>query len=301
MTKGANSLGISQSAATQIIQKLEESLQVELFDRSKRPMSITAAGHLLNDRAAPIIKDTAKLIQDMQSTDRIRLRKLTIAMSDSMDAIMAASLHQSLKDISLRLHFWAGLSPNQREDFLAHDIDIMISTRSVMEDVADIERHYLFKEPYVLIFPTSYKGSTEMTGGEISLPFLRYSQRSAIGRRIELQLNRLRLEFPKIALFDTATAHIKAVAAGNGWGITTPLCLLQNEDQLDKVAIHPITRGAFSRHFDLLARSEYLEDIPAKIALKVQTIFETECLPKIQSYAPWLDDSYFLEETTSSD
>ena len=74
-----------------------------------------------------------------------------------------------------------------------------------------------------------------------------------MGLRIESQLNRLRVKFPDIVEFDTAPAHIQAVAEGVGWGITTPLCLLQSIEYIDLVQVHPIKKGQFKRHFDLLS------------------------------------------------
>lgn len=46
MSKGAEHCGVSQSAASQHVQEAERRLGVALFDRSKRPLELTAAGKL---------------------------------------------------------------------------------------------------------------------------------------------------------------------------------------------------------------------------------------------------------------
>ncbi len=46
ISKGAAMNGISQSAASQLIQHLERDLGLELFDRSKRPLELTKAGEI---------------------------------------------------------------------------------------------------------------------------------------------------------------------------------------------------------------------------------------------------------------
>ena len=120
--------------------------------------------------------------------------------------------------------------------------------------------------------------------------------RSAMGLRIERQLNRLRLKFPDVAEFDRAPAHTLAVAKGMGWGITTPLCLLENPELVPHVDIHPITRGAFSRHFDLLSREDNLGDIPEKIAKEANRILKTHCLPKLYPQVPWLEEIILFNE-----
>jgi len=162
----------------------------------------------------------------------------------------------------------------------------------VMEDVAGLDRQLIFKEPYILVFPKDYKGSVDIMDGVRDLPFLRYSLRSAMGLRIESQLNRLRLKFPDIAEFDSAPGHTMAVAEGVGWGISTPLCLLQKQELLDHVRIEPLSRGQFSRHFDLLSRENSLGQMPIKIANEARRLLRTDCIPVLYDKVPWIEEKF---------
>ena len=166
-----------------------------------------------------------------------------------------------------------------------------------MEDVAGLDRQLIFQEPYVAVFPKSYKGSVDVMDGPRDLPFLRYSLRSAMGLRIESQLNRLRLKFPDLIEFDSAPAHTMAVAEGVGWGITTPLCLLQKSELLDEVQIHPLSRGQFNRHFDLLSRENSLGDIPTRVAAEAARLLKTECVPVLYEKFPWIEEKFKWENT----
>jgi DNA-binding transcriptional LysR family regulator len=56
MSKGAAHCGVSQSAASQHVQEVERRLGVPLFDRTKRPLELTAAGKLYAD----FCRDTLK-------------------------------------------------------------------------------------------------------------------------------------------------------------------------------------------------------------------------------------------------
>jgi len=161
-----------------------------------------------------------------------------------------------------------------------------------MEDVAGLDRHLIFQEPYVLVFPKDYTGSIDIMDGVRDLPFLRYSLRSAMGLRIESQLNRLRLKFPDVAEFDGAPTHTMAIAEGVGWGISTPLCLLSKAELLDHVQIQPLTRGQFSRHFDLLSRENSLGQMPAKIAAEARRLLRTECMPMLYDKVPWIESKF---------
>ena len=292
MTQSARVLRMTQSAVSQIIAGLEDAVGTQLFDRSVRPIVLTVAGKILLERGRQIIKDTQETFRETQTLEQRQFAMLTIAMTDSMSAVLGAKLYKSLQDISSYWRVWAGLSPYHREEFLSHNIDAIITSSNVMEDVAGLDRHLIFQEPYVLVFPKDYKGSIDIMDGVRDLPFLRYSLRSAMGLRIESQLNRLRLKFPDVVEFDGAPTHTMAIAEGVGWGITTPMCLLSKAELLDHVQVQPLTRGQFSRHFDLLSRENSLGQMPAKIAAEARRLLRTECMPMLYDKVPWIEDKF---------
>ena len=295
MTQSAKVLRMTQSAVSQIIAGLEDSVGIKLFDRSVRPIVLTSAGRILLERGRQILRDTKEAFRETQTLEQRRLASLTLAMTDSMAAVLGSRLYKEMKEVSGYWRFWSGLSPYHREEFLSHNIDVIIANSSVMEDVSGLSRYKVFHEPYVLIFPKDYEGPFEISD-EHTIPFLRLSLRSSMGLRIESQLNRLRLKFPEIAEFDRAPGHTHAVAEGMGWGITTPLCLLEKPDLLANVQVHPITRGAFSRHFDLLAREDSLGDVPAQIAETARRILRHEVMPTLYDQIPWLEEKLRWDE-----
>ena len=301
MTQSARVLRMTQSAVSQIIAGLEDAVETKLFDRSVRPIVLTAAGKILLERGRQLIRDTKETFRETRTLEQRKLAMLTIAMTDSMSAVVGAKLYKALQDISSYWRIWAGLSPYHREEFLTHNIDVMVTTSNVMEDVAGLERQLIFQEPYVLVFPKDYKGSVDIMDGERDIPFLRYSLRSAMGLRIESQLNRLRLKFPDVVEFDGAASHTMAVAEGVGWGITTPLCLLQQAELLENVQIHPLTRGQFSRHFDLLSRENSLGAMPEKIAAETRRLLQTECMPVLYNKIPWIEEMFNWSGDKSQD
>ena len=56
MTGAAARLGMTQSAVSQVITKLEGHLGAKLLDRSVRPISVTNAGHTFYERAVSILE-----------------------------------------------------------------------------------------------------------------------------------------------------------------------------------------------------------------------------------------------------
>ena len=303
MTQGAKVLGMTQSAVSQIIAGLEDAIGSKLFDRTVRPIMLTPAGSVLVNKGRKILSDSQEAFREASTQDKKQLATITIAMPDSLAHVVCAPLYKSIRNVSSYLRFWAGISPYIREDFLSRKIDIVMTTTSVLEDIKDLERHQIFSEPYVLIFPKSYKGPTDLN--EISRDFtlVRTSLRTAMGRRIQSQLNRLGLKFPETIEFDSPSAPAKAVASGLGWSITTPLCLLHLPYIIDDLHIVPITRGKFSRHFSLIARENSLGAIPQKLAEETRRLLREECFTELYNKIPWLEEkmSWFDDEDVGED
>jgi DNA-binding transcriptional LysR family regulator len=56
MSKGAAHCGVSQSAASQHVQEVERRLTISLFDRTKRPLELTAAGKLYAEFCRDVLR-----------------------------------------------------------------------------------------------------------------------------------------------------------------------------------------------------------------------------------------------------
>jgi LysR family transcriptional regulator, transcriptional activator of the cysJI operon len=67
MSKGAAVCGISQSAASQHVQEVERRLGVSLFDRTKRPLELTAAGKLYFDLCRDLLHREEEFLHELDA------------------------------------------------------------------------------------------------------------------------------------------------------------------------------------------------------------------------------------------
>lgn len=67
MSKGAAHCGVSQSAASQHVQEVERRLGVNLLDRTKRPLELTAAGKIYNDFCRDVLRREEELALALES------------------------------------------------------------------------------------------------------------------------------------------------------------------------------------------------------------------------------------------
>ena len=66
-SKGAADNDMTQSGASQAVQQLEEYLQVQLIDRSKRPFLLTAEGDTFYSGCLQIVKQFEALTEDVRT------------------------------------------------------------------------------------------------------------------------------------------------------------------------------------------------------------------------------------------
>lgn len=83
-SKAATSLGYSQSAVTVQIRLLEEELQVRLFDRMGKRVTLTGQGHIFLDSAIGIIQDVDKAKMALSGMGEILCGTLNIGTLESL-------------------------------------------------------------------------------------------------------------------------------------------------------------------------------------------------------------------------
>src|SRR5579871_4094849 len=98
MSKGAAHCGVSQSAASQHVQEVERRLGVGLFDRSKRPLELTAAGKIYNEFCRDILRREEELGLALESLKNQVDGVLRVASIYSIGLSEMTHLHLDFND-----------------------------------------------------------------------------------------------------------------------------------------------------------------------------------------------------------
>ena len=290
MTAAARRLGMTQSSVSQTVSNLEEAVGVALFDRTIRPIALTNAGAILYDRGRTLIGAANDAFAAVRESGERRLASLTIAMAESFANTVGPRLVSEMVDVAERWRIWSGISPDHQAALLSHAVDMIVTTGDELDAVEGLEHHAIVTEPFVLVFARGTEVDDPPDLAALAKkPFVRYSLRSSIGRQIERQLTRLRLDMPITAEFDTATGQLTAVADGMGWSMTTPLCLAQEHAQLSQLKVAPLVRGRFSREVKLVARAGELGHLPRAIGEASRRILREGPFARLFERLPWLE------------
>lgn len=290
MAAAAKRLHMTQPAVSQIIKGLEASLSRPLVDRSRRPLSLTSSGALLRDAAEQILTAAQRIPSRLPELEGGMPTRLRIGLVNSLACPFVPDLLSSLKGSIETLSVSAGIANNLRSGFAEHRHDIIL-TNDPMEDVDGVVLHALLSEPYLLLLPTSLAGQAEASDLRAlarAASLVRWSSQSQIGTEIERHLRRLGVEIPRRFEFNSSDTLTGIVAAGLGWAIMTPLCLLNSIARLGTARPAPFPRPHFSRRIYLISRAGELDHVSLGIARLSRPILKEKYLPGMLRVAPWL-------------
>lgn len=288
MSPTARRLGLTQSAISQVIANLEQSLGVQLFDRQVRPIALTPSGVVLLERARQLLSAARDAIQATRQPVSAAFPKLNLSLVDSVAGTIGPDLITNLHSLAAQWSVHAGLSGPHRQALLSREADIIV-TPDPMEDDEGLERHEILKEPFFVAVPLRYSGPMDSIANlSKSLELIRFSRRSMIGTQVERHLRRLRIEAPGKLEFDASDAVLAMVAGQLGWALLTPLCALQGQTYWPDIRFLPMPEPVYYRRIYVIARTNELGDIPRKVAEIAAGTLRTILANRFAPAHPWV-------------
>ncbi len=286
LTEAAKRLALSQSSVSQILAHLEESLGIQLMDRSVRPMAVTTAGRFFYDRAQGILAAAEMTSLEMRNADFKLLRHVKVALVDSIITAVGKPLIDVIKNRTQNWSVVSGQSHLHSHMLLSKQVDITISD-DPLDDFSGLMRHRILREPFVLAVPNDYRGPSDIESILHKLNLIRYSSSTLIGQQIEKYLRRNQLDPISHLQLDNSFAVVSAVASGIGCTITTPLCLFQSGIRQHQVQLLPLS-DKLIRHISLVSRENELGDLPGTIARDCKRILSESYVDVVTADFPWL-------------
>lgn len=303
MTAAGAILGMTQSAISQQIHNLETSVGTELIDRDLRPLCLTMAGSMMFERAKRLLVEANDLRATMRSAFGIPIPHLRLGVLASVSGSLVAPLVFELLDklVAKSVSVWTGFGNDHQRSLQNRALDLILIADPLYE-LAGLERHELFSEPFVLVVPQAL-AAEKITFGSLlkSLPLIRHSIRSPVGMQIAQNLRRLRVDAPPYIEFDSIESIVAAVSLGRGWAISTPTLLLQGIRSPYNVTVRPLPAGGFSRSFALIARSGELGNVTSQIARLTRTIMKEVVVPTICTFAPFVKQQFEIPTERDAD
>lgn len=245
-------MGLSHSAVSLHIKALEEELQIELFDRSKRPPVLTQRGQALIEHAAKLYD----IIDDIQALKSNRALSGTLSIGvvpSAMTHFFPAALAK-LKTIHPQLHtrIKTGLSGDIVQQVKNRDLDVAIATEPQMK--ADgLQTRMICNEPLYVLAP---KSAEEVTDKDLltSYPFIWFSRKTFAGQNIERILYARKIRVQEVMEVESLEAIQSLVC--HGLGVAVAPKRVYTPDFSADLKTAPFTENGKKQSFRVLAQCE---------------------------------------------
>jgi DNA-binding transcriptional LysR family regulator len=248
-TGAGQQLGLTQSAVSAQIHRLEEFLGVELFDRGARSAALNAAGR-------EVLAQTEELLG---LVDRMVSQAGTGHVSGMVRVAAIASVQQSLlvdaltafrteyPDVNVRIVPGVSLALLGQVD--AGEVDLAVLIRPPFTLPPELTWQPLITEPMVVAVPARLP---DMSWREAlaTQPLIRYERASFGGRLVDNFLRKQRIAVHEAVELDEIDAIANLVRAGLG------VAVMPHTRQLDTAGLRMLDLGAaaFSREIGIVWR-----------------------------------------------
>lgn len=211
----AERLGVTQSAVSMQMRALEDDLEVELFDRSKRPPLLNTLGHSLLERAREIVRLYDGLQESVakagQLAGALRLGAIPSVTTSILPPALA-SLRNRHPALQVRIE--SGLSTELMTKVARGALDAAVVTEPERLS-KELQSATILDEALIAVRHRNAPGSTDEALLSAS-PFVRFNRRAGFGRIVDSALRARGLKVQDAMELDSIEAILLMVSQGLG-------------------------------------------------------------------------------------
>ncbi|MFJ2993738.1 LysR family transcriptional regulator [Pandoraea sp. NPDC087047] len=278
-------LGLTQSAVSAQIQRLEDDLGVQLFERTGRAVSLSDDGRRLLAQAQGVIAGYQAMRGEAGAFGaQAALAPIHVGAILTVQLGLLPGAVQRWTSLGAMPHLdiVPGMSVQLLAQLDAKELDLAVMIRPRIGVPADMKWLTLMEEPYVAIAPKGTRGT--VADWATALPFVRYNRRSYGGDLVERYLRRHRLWVREGIELDEPEVILRMVRARLGWSIV-PATLIglpvdggvasasakSARGSAPGVQVLPLSGVPLMREIGVLVRQSALKRAPVATLMKCLT------------------------------
>lgn len=156
-SRAAEACAITQPALSERIKRIENTLGIQLFERSKRAFKVTAVGERLVRKARTLLDDARDIDEIVSSSHEALSGPLRVGIISTLGPYLMPLVLPRLKKTypKLELILHEGLTDALIDTLQAGSLDVVIAAAPV--NAAGLEQLHLFQEPFVLAVPVEHE------------------------------------------------------------------------------------------------------------------------------------------------
>jgi DNA-binding transcriptional LysR family regulator len=208
-------LGLTQSAVSMQIKRLEDDLGYLLFERSGKAVHLSERGRAKVDQARDVVAryNAMKAGHDAATSETINLGAISTVQSGLLPKALRRFADQSLA----RINVVPGTSVQLLAQVDAGELDLAAVIKPGFGMPSHLVWVPLLDDAYVGIAPRTSRGS--LREWALKLPFIRYDRRSHGGHLVDTFLHHQKLLVREGMELDEPAVIVQMVAEGLGWSI----------------------------------------------------------------------------------
>lgn len=208
-------IGLTQSAVSAQMQRLEEELGVALFDRTGRSARLSPAGRETLALAGELMTLYARLGKRGAAAQKTGVLRVG-AIASAQTSFLVGAIHAFCGQWpGWRIRVVPGVSLNLLGQVDAGEVDAAVIIRPPFALPSELEWRTLAVEPFVLLVPDAL-AATDWRTVLKTAPFVRYDRSSFGGRVVDRFLRRTRITVRDVVELDELDAIVQLVAHGVG-------------------------------------------------------------------------------------
>jgi DNA-binding transcriptional LysR family regulator len=207
-TKAAQFLGLSQPAISAQIKRLQELLELELFDKSTPGVNLSQQGELVINYARRIMAMNDQLLHRLKPIHPIDV--LTIGIpSDLVEPLLTQALVMLRKEFpDLKFRIRQDISENLLRDLRAGSLDLVVAL-TMSEPAVEAHRYWPEEMAWVASRHTKIDGNRP-------IPLITYTDACVYSRLASAALNKAGLDHDIVFTGQDIVSLVAAVNAGLG-------------------------------------------------------------------------------------
>ena len=242
LTRAAERLYMSQSAASAHVRAIEERLGTQLFKRTNRNLELTHAGQLVADKAKALLREEALFTSFARELKGKVEGKLVVGTSSEPGTRTGEILAtMRVRHPMITVDLLARPSAEARQGLMSGELDVGVMLGRTLEP--DFSYFELMKVPYRVAGPTAWKERIEAADwAELAaLPWLTPSSSSAHLAMLEEMFGEKGLKTNTVIRFDNAALGRTALLAGAGMMLVREDYALEGQER-GQITVAPMAR-----------------------------------------------------------
>jgi DNA-binding transcriptional LysR family regulator len=211
-------IGLSHSAVSVQMQQLENSLGIKLFDRGKRPVTLTAEGAQIAAIAGEVLDklETIKRVASGNETPgSIAIGFIPTTVQNLLPRVLEA-LREQFPDLQVGVR--SGLSGELAAALSRRELDYALLTTPAVE-IPELQITPIASEPFYVIAPADRAASESDEELLRAMPYIAFNRRTWVGRHIAARLQQRGIHVSQSIEIDSLEAIENLVSSGFGVSI----------------------------------------------------------------------------------